>query len=89
MVDGRDLKNNFTAKFLQMREAGKPGEALELVNSQSMYQGLVLGDTAESEVPCGEDAGMINSILSAREVVDNMIKGIPAIMTDLETRLSY
>jgi len=89
MVDGRDLKNNFTAKFLQMREAGRIGEALELVNSQLMYQGLVLGDTTESEVPCGEDAGMINSILGAKEVVDNMIKGIPAIMKDLETRLSY
>ena len=56
---------------------------------ESIVKGLVLGDTTESEVPCGEDAGMINSILGAKEVVDNMIKGIPAIMKDLETRLSY
>lgn len=88
MMEARDLKNNFTNKFQQMRESGKSGEALELMNKQSMYQSLVLGDVDESEIPCGEGAGMIKSILSANEVFNNMIKSIPSIMKDLKTRLS-
>jgi NAD(P)H-dependent flavin oxidoreductase YrpB (nitropropane dioxygenase family) len=82
------LKNSFTNKFQQMREAGKSGEALEFMNKQSMYQSLVLGDVDENEIPCGENAGMINSILSVNEVVNKIIKGISSIMKDLKTRLS-
>ena len=88
MIEARDLRNNFTSKFQQLREAGKSDEVMELMNKQSLYQSLVLGDTEESEVSCGENVGMINSILSAKEVVDNMIKGIPSIMKSLESQLS-
>jgi enoyl-[acyl-carrier protein] reductase II len=88
MMEGRDLKNNFTTKFQQLREAGKSDEAMELLNKHSLYQSLVLGDTEESEVSCGENAGMIDSILSAKEVVDSMIRGIPSILKSLESQLS-
>jgi hypothetical protein len=60
---------------------------MELLNNHSLYHSLVLGDTEESEVACGEDAGMIESILSAGEVVDSMIGGIPSILKSLESQL--
>jgi enoyl-[acyl-carrier protein] reductase II len=88
MMEARDLRNNFTSKFQQLREAGKSDEAMELMNKQSLYQSLVLGDTGESEVSFGEDAGMIDSILSAKEVVDNMNRGIPSILKTLESQLT-
>ena len=55
---------------------------------QPMYQGLVVGDTAEGEVPCGQNAGMIKDILSAQNIISNIIKNIPSIMEEVKIRLS-
>ena len=88
MMQARDLKNDFTNKFQQLREAGKSDEAMEMMIKLPMYQGLVVGDTAEGEVPCGQNAGMIKDILSAQDIISNIIKNIPSIMEEVKTRLS-
>ena len=89
VMEARDLQNNFTKKFLEMRMAeASSEELLEFMNQHSMYQALVLGDTDDSEIPCGENAGLINRVISANEVVSSIINNIPSIMEKLKSKLA-
>jgi len=89
MMEARDLQNNFTKKFQEMRTANASSEdLLEFMNQHSMYQALVLGDTDDSEIPCGENAGLINRVVSANEVVSSIINNIPFIMKKLKGKLA-
>jgi len=89
VMEARDLQNNFTKKFLEMRMAeASSEELLEFMNQHSMYQALVLGDTDDSEIPCGENAGLINRVISANEVVSSIINNISSIMEKLKSKLA-
>jgi len=89
VMEARDLQNNFTKKFLEMRTAeASSEELLEFMNQHSMYQALVLGDASDSEIPCGENAGLINRVISANEVVSSIINNIPSIMEKLKSKLA-
>ena len=89
MMEARDLQNNFTKKFQEMRMANASSEELlEFMNQHSMYQALVLGDADDSEIPCGENAGLINRVVSANEVVSSIINNIPLIMEKLKGKLA-
>lgn len=48
-----------------------------------MYQALVRGDIEEGELPCGQNAAMIDTILSAAEVVQSMVRSVPLVMDRL------
>jgi len=88
MVAGRDLRNAFTQEFCQMREAGAGAEQLlEILNQHTMHRGLIEGDTAGGEVPCGQNAGLIDSVLTAADVVKIMVSGIPGVLDGLESKL--
>jgi len=52
-----------------------------------MYQALVQGDTDEGELPCGQSAGIVNDLLSAAEVIENMVAEIPSVFTGLKSKL--
>ena len=89
VMEARDLQNNFTKKFLEMRTAeASSEELLEFMNQHSMYQALVLGDASDSEIPCGENAGLINRVISANEVVSSIINNIPSILEKLKNKLA-
>ncbi len=89
MMEGRDLKNNFTDKFTEIRTANAPPEeVLQFLNQHSMYQALVLGDAENSEIPCGENSGLINKVISADEVVSGIVNSIPSIMEKLKHSLT-
>jgi enoyl-[acyl-carrier protein] reductase II len=86
---GRDLNNAFTQKYLEMQGARVPDEELfQFLDKHTMYQALVQGDTDEGELPCGQDAGIINDLLSAAEVIEKIVAEIPSVFEGLKSKLS-
>ena len=89
MVVGRDLKNSFTTKYFEMKACGASMEELwKFISEHSMYLGLVQGDVDEGEVPCGQNAGIIDNIISAAEVIQSLMSEIPSVLGRLEARIS-
>jgi enoyl-[acyl-carrier protein] reductase II len=85
----RDLKNAFTQKYLEMQAARASGEELlQFLNKHTMYQALVQGDTEDGELPCGQDAGMIDDLPSAAEVIENMVAEIAPVFEELKGKWS-
>jgi len=88
IVAARDLKNTFTQKFPEMQEGGAPMEdILQFMDTHTMYQALVQGDTEEGELPCGQNAGIINGLTSAAKVVEDMVAEIPSVMGRLTNKI--
>jgi enoyl-[acyl-carrier protein] reductase II len=88
IVAARDLKNAFTQKFTEMQEGGAPmEEILQFMDTHTMYQALVQGDTEEGELPCGQNAGIINGLTSAAEVVENMVAETTSVVEGLRHKL--
>jgi enoyl-[acyl-carrier protein] reductase II len=88
MVVGRDLKNSFTDKYFEMKAAGASMEELwQYISEHSMYRGLVQGDVDEGKVPCGQNAGIIDNIVSAAEVIHNLMSGIASVFGQLKARI--
>ncbi len=85
----RDLRNHFTREYLERKTAGASSEDLkQFVDQHSQYHAQVLGDSEESEICCGQDAGLIKRAVGAAEVIEDMVNGIPSALEDLQRRLS-
>ena len=77
IVAARDLKNDFTRKFLEAQERGASSEEMgQFLSGHPMYRGIVQGDVDEGEVPCGQGAGIIHGLKSASEVVETLVSEI-------------
>lgn len=88
MVVERALRNLFTQQFAERQARGESAENLyRFLTEHSMHRGLIQGDTEEGDVPCGQDAGMIGSIVSAAEVIQEMVSGIPAVLDRMKGKL--
>jgi enoyl-[acyl-carrier protein] reductase II len=85
----RDLKNQFTQKYLEMKDAGASQEALrDFLSKHSQYDAQVLGDYDGAEICCGQVAGFIKSVIPASEVVQGIVKGISPKMEELRLKTS-
>ncbi len=62
-------------------------EILQFMDTHTMYQALVQGDTEEGELPCGQNAGIINGLTSAAEVVENMVAETNSVVEGLRHKL--
>jgi NAD(P)H-dependent flavin oxidoreductase YrpB (nitropropane dioxygenase family) len=92
MILGRNLRNDFTKRYLEMRAAGASVKELQEfldADKHSEHQALVLGETEEAEIPCGQIAGLISNVISAAEIVQNMVDGIPAVLNELNSKLTW
>jgi len=84
----RDMKNLFTQKYLEMKETGaSPKELNTFINEHSQYHAKVLGDVEGSEVCCGQVAGMISNILSATEVIEDIVNKMPSSLDELKRKI--
>jgi len=84
----RALKNLFTQKYLEMREAGASSKELDdFANEHSQYVAQVLGDAEGSEICCGQVAGMITNMVSATEVIQEIVNKIPSSLEELRRRM--
>jgi len=89
IVAARDLKNDFTRKFLEAQQKGASSEEMgQFLSGHPMYRGIVQGDVDEGELPCGQGAGIINGLKNAAEVVENMVAEIPSVMDGLTHKIA-
>jgi len=85
----RDLANTFTERYMQMHAGGAdPEELRSYLNAHSQYHAQHLGKAEESEICCGQVAGLITEVRPAADVMDQILQGIKARFKDLEKVLS-
>ena len=64
----RDLANDFTRQYHEMKNAGASARELnDYLNAHSQYHAQHLGEADRAEICCGQVAGLIDDIPSARE----------------------
>ena len=84
----RDLINDFTKEYLAMKQAGAGKEELsDFLNSHSQYHSQHLGKAGNSEICCGQVAGLINEVKSAGQIVDDLVSNITKRFDELKERL--
>jgi len=84
----RDLSNDFTEKYLEMRQAGaSPRELNDFLNEHSQFHGQHLGQAEDAEVCCGQVAGLITSIQGAGEIVENIAGTIKFRFEELKEKI--
>jgi len=80
----RGLKNEFTAKILEMDNRGASAdELLAFISVGRSRMGQLEGRVQEGEVYCGAIAGMIKEIASAGDVVRSLVQGYDRIVARL------
>ena len=85
----RDLKNSFTEQYLEMRAAG--ADSVELnsyLNEHSQFRAQQLGEADESEICCGQVAGLISEVPSAGDVMQEVVENINTRFEDLQRKMA-
>jgi enoyl-[acyl-carrier protein] reductase II len=86
----RDLANDFTRQYLQMKQDGAgSSELANYLNGHSQYHSQHLGRADDSEICCGQVAGMINRVTTADEVVNEMVGDVGTRFKELKKRLRH
>ncbi|MBL8157576.1 MAG: nitronate monooxygenase, partial [Anaerolineae bacterium] len=71
----RLIKNDFALQAVAAERAGATPEQLrELLGAKRERRGIFEGDLAEGELEAGQIAGMVKEIVSAEEVVQQMVQ---------------
>ncbi|MFW6271618.1 MAG: NAD(P)H-dependent flavin oxidoreductase [Desulfosalsimonas sp.] len=84
----RDLRNEFTEKFRQLQKSGAPAEELfKYLNEHGQYHSQHLGRAEDSELCCGQIAGLIHDIPSAAELIASMVSDLKNRFADLEKQV--
>jgi len=85
----RDLSNAFTKRYLEMRAAGVSSHELNsFLRAHSQYRAQHLGDTGDAEICCGQVAGLIDSVRSAQEIVEDIAKDIDDRFKELKNKMT-
>lgn len=85
----RDLRNQFTQKYLELKAAGASSQILkDFLNQHSPFQAQVLGDYNGSELHSGQVAGLIKSVITASEVVQGIVSEISPKVEELRRKTS-
>jgi len=84
----RDLRNLFTQKYLEMKTAGASSKELnDFLNEHSQYNAQILGDFEGSEICCGQIAGLITSVVSAADVIQDIVNAMHSGLEGLKHKL--
>ena len=72
-----------------MRAAGASPQALnDYLDAHSQYHGQHLGEVEDAEVCCGQVAGLINTVKSAQEIVEELARDINTRFEDLKKKMT-
>jgi len=83
----RVLRNKTAEEALAMEGRGASLEELLTVISGRLGRNAMLeGDVDGGTLACGQGVGLINEVLTVREVIDNIINGAAALLKDLCSR---
>jgi enoyl-[acyl-carrier protein] reductase II len=84
----RDLINDFTMEYLKMKKMGASNEELsDFHKGYSQYHSQYLGKADDSEICCGQVAGLINEIKDASKVVDEIVCNMEKTMKTLKHKV--
>jgi NAD(P)H-dependent flavin oxidoreductase YrpB (nitropropane dioxygenase family) len=84
----RDLSNEFTKKYLEMKAAGASAEELRQYHSEhDQYNAQHLGDADGAEICCGQIAGLIKEIDSAGKIMKDIVGKINSRFEELKASL--
>jgi len=81
----RCIKNKLTDRIQEVESRGASAEELlKLIGTGRSRRATLEGDVEEGTIYCGQIAGMIGELKSAREVIVEIIEGAKAILGNLE-----
>jgi NAD(P)H-dependent flavin oxidoreductase YrpB (nitropropane dioxygenase family) len=86
-MQARDLRNSYTEKFTKMIQAGTSAEELMKFATGKQYRAQHLGEAEDAEICCGQVAGLIDSVKSAQEIVEDMAKEMSACFKELKEKI--
>jgi enoyl-[acyl-carrier protein] reductase II len=85
----RDLSNDFTATYQQMKSEGAAPQVLaKYLGAHGQYHSQYLGQADDAEICCGQVAGLINEVDTAGAVLEDITNSIRAQFDALQERLA-
>ncbi len=79
----RSLKNKLTKQYDELEKKCVPVEELERLGIGRLRAAMIEGDYETGTVACGQIAGMVKEIKTARAIIDNMIEGAKTVIQAL------
>lgn len=76
----RCLRNQMTREYLKLEAEGVDFEKLELMTVGGLRRAVVEGDVERGNVMAGQSAGMVNEILTCKEVIEKLVNETDALM---------
>lgn len=76
----RCLRNQMTREYLRLEAEGVDFEKLELMTVGGLRRAVVDGDVENGNVMAGQSAGMVNEILTCRQVIEKLVNETDALM---------
>ncbi len=80
----RVISNKLTREYLEREKNGATPEELEEMGAGKLRAAAREGDVERGSVMIGQIAGMIDCVSSVEEVIQEMVKGIPAVLSAIE-----
>ena len=82
----RVLANKFTRTFHEMEAAGASPEELEKFGAGTLHLATHKGDVDNGSVMIGQISGMLDDIKPVKEIVDDIINGLPNAVAELQKK---
>jgi enoyl-[acyl-carrier protein] reductase II len=80
----RSIKNKLTKLYEDREKQGAPVEELEKLGVGRMKIAMIDGDVDNGSLMAGQIAGMVNEIMPAKAIIDDIIHGANAVLRKLE-----
>lgn len=83
----RTIANRLTRDFTEMEKSGATIEELDQLGAGKLKAAVRDGDIEYGSVMVGQVAGMINAVRSVEEIMQEIVKNIPEVITELTKRV--
>lgn len=80
----RVISNKLTREYLDREKNGATPDELEQMGAGKLRAAAREGDVERGSVMVGQIAGMIDCVSSVHDVIQEMVKGLPAVLTAVE-----
>ncbi len=81
----RVIANKLTRTYLEMEAAGASAEELEKLGVGSLHKATHEGDVENGSVMIGQISGMLEDIKTVKEIIDDIVNGLPAAVSNLQS----
>lgn len=81
----RVLGNQLTKEYLQLEKSGAPQEELEKLGAGRLRMAARDGDVKFGSVMVGQIAGMVGGIKTVEEIIQELVRGVPQVMADINS----